>query len=287
MAPVIPHWPQPSHPDLIKVILRPEAFTSSASSLVALPAGSLFTRLETATPAPKAYSSVQISRDEHIELNSDLIYCNHSCAPSLEFDMQKFEIRVARDKDIKVGDALTFFYPSTEFDMAQPFQCECSAGEGNCKGWIAGAGQMAREALEGYWLNEHIEILLAEQEAMATAKNGHHHAQASSNGTGDHVLNGFQKVANGAVEHDVSNRASSSPSSNGGPLHPTTLAESTIATVNTKTGASSRELGGEMGGDTVNGKAMASSRELGGEMSGDTTTTATQSGSSPAAASED
>jgi len=284
MAPVIPHWPQPSHPDLIKVIQRPKAFTSGASSLVALPAGSLFTRLETATPAPKAYSSVQISRDEHIELNSDLIYCNHSCAPSLEFDMQKFEIRVARDKDLEVGDALTFFYPSTEFNMAQPFQCECSAGEGNCKGWIAGAGQMAREALEGYWLNEHIEMLLAEQEAMATAQNGHHHAQASSNGTGGHILNGFQKPENGLVEHDDASNGTSSLSSNGGPLHLSTLAESTIATVNTKTGASSRELGGEMGGDTANRKAMASSRELGGEMSGDTITAVLQNGSSPTAA---
>ncbi|KAI9772680.1 MAG: hypothetical protein M1840_000275 [Geoglossum simile] len=288
MAPVIPHWAQPSHPGLIKVVLRPKAFTSGASSLVALPAGSLLTRLETATPAPRAYSSVQISRDEHIELNSDLIYCNHSCAPSLEFDMKKSEIRVARDKDLKVGDALTFFYPSTEFDMAQPFQCECSAGEGNCKGRIAGAGRMAREALEGYWLNEHIEILLAEQEAIASEKNGHHYAQGTSNGKGEHTLNGSQRVKNGPVEYDVSNGSSFFFSSSNGRAPRPTLAEATIDTVNTKTGASSRELGGEMGGDTeyaVNGEAVASSREPDGEMSGDTSSPPTQNGSSPASSS--
>ncbi|KAI9780529.1 MAG: hypothetical protein M1839_006647 [Geoglossum umbratile] len=291
MAPIVPHWAQPSHPNLIEVILRPKAFTSGASSLVALPAGSLFTRLETATPAPKAYSSVQISRDDHIELNSDLIYCNHSCAPSLEFDLQKFEIRVARDRDLKVGDALTFYYPSTEFEMAQPFQCDCSAGEGNCKGWIAGAGRMTKQALEGYWLNEHIEILLAEKEAMAMAENGSHHAQGLSNGKGEHTLNGSRSVENGPVEHDALNGTSNGNPHNGltisSPELTGKLSEDTIDTVNGKSSVPSRKLGGEVGGDTeyiVNGKAGASSRELGGEMSGDTAITpspAAQSGSSP------
>ncbi len=74
--------------------------------------------------------------------------------------MRKYEVRVARGRDLKVGDELTFFYPSTEWDMAQPFRCECGAEE--CKGWIQGAGSMDRGLLEGYWLNEHIVARLRE-----------------------------------------------------------------------------------------------------------------------------
>lgn len=136
-----------------------KAFGSRAVSLVNLPAGNLFARITTATPATKAYSSVQISENDHIELNSDLVYCNHSCDPSLIFDMSKFEIRVAADRDLKKGDVLTFWYPSSEWDMAQPFDCSC--GTDRCQGRISGAKDMDLAVLREYWLNEHIERMLA------------------------------------------------------------------------------------------------------------------------------
>ncbi|KAL4803805.1 hypothetical protein BDV18DRAFT_162814 [Aspergillus unguis] len=154
---------QPTHPTLLRVNYSPAAFSSSASSLVSLPAGSLFAKITTATPAKKAYTSVQTSRDEHIELNSDLVFCNHSCEPSLNFDMGKMEVRVVEGRDLKEGDALTFFYPSSEWDMDQGFQCLC--GSEKCKGWIGGAKDMKREELEGYWLNKHIVELLDERDA--------------------------------------------------------------------------------------------------------------------------
>lgn len=103
--------PQPTHPGLIQVNRSPKAFGSSASSLVSLPAGAVFAKITTATPSKKAYTSVQTGRDSHIELNSDLVFCNHSCDPSLNFDMDKMEVRVVDDRPLKVGDALTFFYP--------------------------------------------------------------------------------------------------------------------------------------------------------------------------------
>lgn len=113
----------------------------------------------------KAYTSVQTGANSHIELNSDLVYCNHSCNPSLNFDMGKMEVRVVDDRDLKVGDQLTFFYPSSEWDMDQPFQCNCGAGEGVCKGVIDGAKKMDRKDLEGYWLNDHIKELLQERDS--------------------------------------------------------------------------------------------------------------------------
>lgn len=77
--------------------------------------------------------------------------------------MGRMEVRVARDRDLKEGDPLTFFYPSTEWEMAQPFRCECGAGEGRCKGWIKGAGWMDGRGLEGYWLNGHVVERLREK----------------------------------------------------------------------------------------------------------------------------
>lgn len=112
-----------------------------------------------------AYSSVQASRDLHIELNCDLVYINHSCKPSLVFDMQRWEVRVSDDGEgLKEGDELTFFYPSTEWSMAQPFECLCKTGE--CAGEIKGAKDMSREVLGRYWLNKHIEEMLAERDGQ-------------------------------------------------------------------------------------------------------------------------
>lgn len=166
MAPTTTSPVTPSHPDLIKVVRSPEAFASGAVSLVSLPAGAHFVDIMTATPAPCRYTSVQDSVNTHAELNSDLIFCNHSCAPTIIFDMGKLEVRVVENRALKKGDPLTFFYPSTEWDMAQPFECNCGAPENICKGWISGAKNMKLGHLEGYWLNDHIVRLLAQREAM-------------------------------------------------------------------------------------------------------------------------
>ena len=165
-------WKQPSHPTLIKVVNRPKAFTSAASSLISLPAGAHFANITTATiTASKRYTSVQVSPTSSIELNSDLVFCNHSCDPSLVFDMHKMEVRVSKGKDLKVGDPLTFFYPSTEWDMVQPFDCTC--GTKACIGFIDGASQMREEDLKRYWLNPHIINMLADKNTNGHAeKNG-------------------------------------------------------------------------------------------------------------------
>jgi hypothetical protein len=105
---------------------------------------------------------VQTGRDSHIELNSDLVFCNHSCEPSLNFDMARMEVRVVDDRALKVGDALTFFYPSSEWEMDQAFECTCGAL--GCKRVIEGAKALSREVLQGYWLNAHIEELLKERD---------------------------------------------------------------------------------------------------------------------------
>lgn len=155
--------PPPTHPDRLYVNHSTKPFGSGAISLVDLPAGALFAKITTATPAKKAYTSVQTGPNSHIELNSDLVFCNHSCDPSLVFDMGKMEVRVVDNRPLKKGDALTFFYPSSEWEMDQPFHCNCGAGDKVCRGWISGAKNMSKEELQGYWLNDHIVALLKER----------------------------------------------------------------------------------------------------------------------------
>ncbi|KAI4705660.1 hypothetical protein J4E81_000544 [Alternaria sp. BMP 2799] len=161
----IPAWVQPDLTRLLRVEHNPGSFTSRSVSLVNLPPGAVFARITNPTPATVAYSSVQASRDLHIELNCDLVYINHSCKPSLVFDMQRWEVRVSEQGEgLKEGDELTFFYPSTEWSMAQPFECLCKTEA--CAGEIKGARDMSREVLGRYWLNKHIEEMLAERDGQ-------------------------------------------------------------------------------------------------------------------------
>jgi hypothetical protein len=56
---------------------------------------------------------------------------------------------------IKPGDEFTFFYPSTEWFMAEPFNCLC--GEANCIGVIKGAKELSNDLLLQYRLTDFIQ----------------------------------------------------------------------------------------------------------------------------------
>jgi len=136
----------------------------SINSAVALQAGALFAPITTSTPADaKRWSTVQTGRDSHMELNSALLYMNHSCNPSLEVDVQEMVVRVARGRDLEKGDELTFFYPSTEWDFAGPFRCLCA--EQGCLGEVKGAKHISAEDAERWWFNQHIRALMQERDA--------------------------------------------------------------------------------------------------------------------------
>lgn len=87
MAPLTPHWTQPSHPDIQEVVVGKEGeFTSKSLSKVTVEPLGLYAEL-TSPPCTfveeSTYATVQAGRDRHILLNSDLLYLNHSCEPSL------------------------------------------------------------------------------------------------------------------------------------------------------------------------------------------------------------
>ncbi|KAL2020142.1 hypothetical protein VTK56DRAFT_8747 [Thermocarpiscus australiensis] len=204
MAPLKPHWAQPSHPDIQEVIVNDAEFTTKSISKIALPPFGLFAKLEfppcTMATEP-SYATVQMGRDKHMDLNSDLLYINHSCEPSLIFDTANMYI-IAGPKGLQPGDELTFFYPSTEWHMAQPFDCLCGAP--SCRGRISGAEDMTLEQLDGLWLNGHIRELLEEREKTKKAQRQgrspvKQNVSATPNGNGVASSAATEAFENGAV----------------------------------------------------------------------------------------
>ncbi|CAG7847530.1 SubName: Full=Uncharacterized protein {ECO:0000313/EMBL:CCA72457.1} [Serendipita indica DSM 11827] len=158
----------PSHPGVLFVERLPGSFASRLVSLKPFKPGDVVARLEGLTVGPKAYSSVQCGTgdDEHVELNSDLLYMNHSCEPNVVVDVSssdRHNWHVRAVKDVRVGDLLCFFYPSTEWDMEQPFDCTCGAR--TCLKTIKGARYLSREELgRRNFINAHIWKMVQERD---------------------------------------------------------------------------------------------------------------------------
>ncbi|KAI9470602.1 MAG: hypothetical protein EXX96DRAFT_611793 [Benjaminiella poitrasii] len=152
---------KPTHPNDFKVVRQgsPESFSSKLVAVRSFAKGSVIATLEGLTLGAKRYSTVQISKDEHIELNSDLVFMNHSCDPSTLMDVDHMAVTATRD--IAPNDELTFFYPSTEWDMAQPFLCWC--GSPKCIETVQGARYLSSEVLEQFVLSQHIKELIEKQ----------------------------------------------------------------------------------------------------------------------------
>lgn len=149
---------------------------TSIISRVARTRGSHLCYVTTYSAVPEAtWSSFQSSRSHHAELNSALVYMNHSCAPTVELVVHApdadgsyangvaAEVRVAQDRDLQIGDHLAFFYPSSEWATRQ-FQCLCGSEEKKCIGMLKGAKYLSKEVLDQYFINNHIQDLVAERD---------------------------------------------------------------------------------------------------------------------------
>lgn len=155
--------------------------------------------------------------------------------------------------------------------MAQPFDCLC--GKPACRGRISGAKDMTKPQLEGLWLNGHIHELLEERDSRKSAKPGNGSALtcrsstkvAPPEDTTAQALKDALKHAEKVVEaarHALQSYLGSAARSGGG--YPTGSdytatseaagpggADANLAAGLTRRGATSRELAGEMGGDTT------------------------------------
>ena len=131
----------------------------SFHSIVAFKAGDVVHQFSGGkTMLTPTYLTVQTGERRHITLNPEFLqYINHSCNPNVFFNTTTFEVTAL--KDIEPGDELTFFYPSTEWDMVQPFACLC--GSKNCLQNIQGAKYLSKEVIQQYKITDFIQRMLS------------------------------------------------------------------------------------------------------------------------------
>jgi len=105
------------------------------------------------TQSYATYLTVQTAADRHITLKPEFLqYINHSCSPNVFFNTTTMELVCLQS--MQPGDEFTFFYPSTEWEMAQPFVCNC--GSAACLQLINGASHLSVETLSKYKLTDFI-----------------------------------------------------------------------------------------------------------------------------------
>jgi hypothetical protein len=112
--------------------------------------------------AEPTYLTVQVDEGKHITLQPEFLqYINHSCAPNVFFNTTTMQLVAL--KEISVDEEMTFFYPSTEWEMIQPFRCYC--GSPSCLGEIKGAAYLSKNVVKQYRLTDFIQQQLAKRSA--------------------------------------------------------------------------------------------------------------------------
>ena len=114
------------------------------------------------TPVPTRYS-LQVGASLHLNQDCardefDLVkryfwrYLDHSCDPTTVIRDRK----VVAIRDIAEGEGVTFDYNTTEYDMAEPFQCHC--GSAHCVGMVRGARHLtgAQRSRLARWLPDYL-----------------------------------------------------------------------------------------------------------------------------------
>jgi hypothetical protein len=134
--------------------------------------------------------------------------------------------------------------------MAQPFECLC--GTPTCRGTIDGARNMTAQQLSGMWLNNHIREML-DDEARGLPENGTAATDPTATALKDALAHAERVVeaARLALRTYVVTQAAGP---NGGNGPDGKFADNGISVKSNgfgRRGPTSRELSGEMGGDTV------------------------------------
>lgn len=116
--------------------------------------------------AEPTYLTVQVDTGKHITLQPEFLqYINHSCDPNVFFDTTLMQLVALRE--LRAGDEMTFFYPSTEWKMTQSFNCYC--GSSNCLGDIRGASYLSDDVTKQYRFTDFIQQQLAKRAARKVA----------------------------------------------------------------------------------------------------------------------
>ncbi len=101
----------------------------------------------------RTYQTIEIGMGWHVVEDEILAKLNHSCDPNIKIDTVRREC-IAR-RDIREGEELSFFYPTTETEMISPFLCKC--GSDFCIGYVDGATKIPDAFLSRYELSPHVQ----------------------------------------------------------------------------------------------------------------------------------
>jgi SET domain len=105
-----------------------------------------------------SYLTVEIAENEHILLEPTFLECiNHSCSPNAYFDTTLKQLVCLRE--IGINEEITFFYPSTEWEMDKPFECYC--GSKDCIGIVSGAKYLKTNTIKNYRFTDYINLKIA------------------------------------------------------------------------------------------------------------------------------
>lgn len=143
-----------SHHPFAVVLLNTATNQKSLHATIAVKPEQTICKFTAGTTQPFAtYLTVQTGLNTHITLQPEFLqYINHSCDPNVFFDTTTMELICI--KALQPGDELTFFYPSTEWEMSQPFVCNCK--NKNCLQLINGASYLDKSTLNKYRLTNFI-----------------------------------------------------------------------------------------------------------------------------------
>ena len=136
------------------VLLNNSSSQKSLHAAVSFAPGDVVCRFDAdITQSYATYLTVQTGANRHITLMPGFLqYINHSCAPNVFFNTTTMELVCLQP--LQPGDEFAFFYPSTEWEMAQPFVCNC--GSRGCLQLINGASHLSVETLSKYKLTDFI-----------------------------------------------------------------------------------------------------------------------------------
>lgn len=141
----------PDPTDSLTVVKEAVAYGSALIANRAFAASEVIALFDDAPFAEQSYLTVQVGPGQHVQLDV-LSHLNHSCDPNTVIDTTARTVAAARD--VQAGEILSFFYPSTEWEMDRPFICQC--GSSDCIKIVAGARHLSVEALARVPVNLHI-----------------------------------------------------------------------------------------------------------------------------------
>ncbi|MBU3713743.1 MAG: SET domain-containing protein [Ferruginibacter sp.] len=139
---------------IAEIVQHPVTGEKALCSLVAFKKGDVISNFEAENVLSEpTYLTVQTDEHKHITLSpSYLQNINHSCSPNVFFDTTSMQLIALRQ--IEANEELTFFYPSTEWEMSQSFNCFC--GSKNCLRTIKGAKFVSSQVIKSYRLTDFI-----------------------------------------------------------------------------------------------------------------------------------